>query len=74
MAFVKIENEELIRDTNNMALLNYNANELESYYKKREILLGQKSEINNIKSEISELKNDIGEIKNLLNLLVKDKN
>lgn len=64
--YIQVTGTNMIRDTSNMSLINTDKNELEKYLNRRNFLLQQKGEINNIKEEIKELKSDISEIKQLL--------
>lgn len=63
---VAITGTKLIRDINNMSLINTDKDELQEYLNKRNFLISQKNEINNLKQEISELKDSISDIKELL--------
>lgn len=63
---VQIPGTSLFRDTETMALVNKDRNGLDEYMKKRNLLMTQRDEINNIKSEINSLKTDMSDIKKLL--------
>jgi hypothetical protein len=62
----KVKGTDFLRDSNNMALINNNATELEAYKTRRQQMIRQKEEIDSIKEEISSVKSDISEIKQLL--------
>ena len=66
MTLIKIPNTSLVREVETKALINRDANELESYLSRRKIMESQKGELNNVRSEIDNLKQDIIEIKNLM--------
>jgi hypothetical protein len=66
MKHVQIEGMQMIRDISNMSLINTDRNELDEYLNRRNFLIQQKQEINNLKLEIKEIRSDISEIKNLL--------
>jgi hypothetical protein len=74
MEFVKIKGTNIIRNLDNLSLVNMDKNELDEYILKKNIMLEQKKEINSIKSEISSLKSDINELKQLIvnNLIGKN--
>ena len=71
---LQIPNTTLVRDTNSMALINNDKNGLQEYYRKRERLATQASEINNMKSDINNIKEDLGELKSLLIQLLEKSN
>jgi len=67
MKYVKVkEAEELVRDTDSLAILNTDNNSLKSYKMKRK----RETQIDTMLIEHEELKKDINEIKNLLRSLV----
>ena len=67
MKYVKVkEAEELVRDTDSLAILNTDNNSLKSYKMKRK----RETQIDTMIIEHEELKKDINEIKNLLRSLV----
>lgn len=66
MKHVQIQGVNMVRDINNMSLINNDKNEMEEYLNRRNFLLQQRQEINNLKTEVNEIKSDISEIKNLL--------
>ena len=66
MDLVQIPGTALLRDTNNMALINTDRNGLEEYNMKRRMLATQKEEINRVRSEIEAMKLDLVEIKKLM--------
>jgi septal ring factor EnvC (AmiA/AmiB activator) len=67
---VKVNNVEMVRDTESMALLNTNITEKNEYYAKVRMLKNQKDELNKVNTEISELKNEMNDIKSLLKQLI----
>jgi hypothetical protein len=66
MSLVQVTGTTLVRDTNSRALINRDANGLQEYQNKRNLLAMQKLEINTMKFEINEVKKDMQEIKQLL--------
>ena len=67
---LKVNNADLVRDTESMALLNTNITEKNEYYAKVRLLKNQKDELNKVNTEISELKNEMNDIKSLLKQLI----
>jgi cell shape-determining protein MreC len=67
---VRVNNTEMVRDTESMALLNTNITEKNEYYAKARLLKNQKDELNKVNTEISELKNEMNDIKSLLKQLI----
>lgn len=74
MKHVSIKDHNLVRDIDNMAIINTDLNEFEQYQLKRKLFANQKKEINTIKEEINMLKNDISEIKTILLEILKNAN
>lgn len=68
--YVEITGTKIIRDVSNMSLINTDRNELQEYLNRRNYLLKQKEEMDNIKQDVSNMKDDISQIKNLLIKLV----
>jgi hypothetical protein len=66
---VKVNNSNLIRDTNSMALMPADNSEKNEYLAKLRMVKIQKEEINTIKEEINGIKSDVIEIKDLLRQL-----
>jgi len=67
MNCVKIkDNNHLIRDTENMAILNNNSHEFQTYVEKRKKAKQMNDDINSLKEEIHSIKSDMSEIKKLL--------
>lgn len=62
----KVKGTEFLRDSDNMALINNNALELEAYKSRRNQMKMQKKEMDEMKTEISSVKQEISELKNLL--------
>jgi len=71
---VQIPNTTLVRDTTSMALINNDKNGLQEYYRQRNRLANQASEINTMKSDINNIKEDLGELKTLLIQLLEKSN
>jgi hypothetical protein len=70
MSLVPIPDTTFVRDTASMALINQDKNGLEAYIQKRNVLLAQKQEINNIKSDIDNIRSDMQEIKMMMSQLI----
>lgn len=70
---VKIQESELVRDTESMALLNFDSNAKNEYLTKSKLLKTQKEEITKINNEIGSLKTDIKDIKEMLIQILSDK-
>lgn len=68
---VKINNSNLIRDTESMALINTDNTEKNEYYSKLRLIKNQKEQINIVNKEISDLRNEMGDIKSLLKQLIE---
>lgn len=66
MAYVKIKDKNLVRDTHSKAVLNTDKAGLENYYAKREIAKKQQKEQLETKQRLVQLENDMTEIKGLL--------
>ena len=64
------ENKDLIRDTENRALLNTNRGEFEAYYAERDIKIKELQEKQALESKVNKLEQDISDIKSLLQQLV----
>jgi hypothetical protein len=71
MPLVKINNSNLIRDTQSMALINTDNNEKNEYYAKLRLIKNQKEQINIVNKEISDLRNEMSDIKSLLKQLLE---
>ena len=69
--FVQIkDNKNYYRDTDSNALLNVNAEELQTYYAEREIKLKEMREKQSLENKVNKLEQDVSEIKDLLRQLV----
>lgn len=66
MAYVKIKDQNLVRDTNSKAVLNTDRAGLEQYYAKREIAKRQQRDGLETKQRLAQLEQDMSDIKNLL--------
>lgn len=72
--YYKVEgNSDLVRDANNMAILNTNRTEYENYLRKRESMMAIREEVSRNSHEISNIKEDLSEIKQMLSALLKDR-
>jgi hypothetical protein len=65
-----VDNEGLVRDSNNFAILNTDRSAVSSHHKKIQQLNKQKSQEN----EINTLKQDVSEIKDMLRQLLTQRN
>jgi hypothetical protein len=63
---VIITGTKLVRNIDNMSLINTDLDELKEYQNRRNFLLKQKNELNTIKQEVSDIKSDISSIKEML--------
>jgi hypothetical protein len=68
---VKVQNEKMVRDTTNRALMNIDDNARNEYYSKVRLLQTQKEQINTIKGEMEEVRNEMKDIKSLLLKLIE---
>ena len=66
MAYVKIKDKSLVRDTHSKAILNTDKSGLEQYYAKREIAKRQQRDSLETKQRLAQLEQDMSDIKNLL--------
>jgi len=66
MAYVKIKDKSLVRDTHSKAILNTDKAGLEQYYAKRAVAKQQQQEQYETKKRIAQLEQDMSEIKDLL--------
>lgn len=66
MAYVKIKDRNMVRDTHSKAVLNTDKNGLNEYYTKREIARKKQREELETKQRLVQLENDMTEIKGLL--------
>ena len=71
---VKVDGNNLVRDTSNMALINTDMESKNDYYNKLRMLKIQKEEINIVKSEIENVKQEMTEIKGLMIKLLEKVN
>jgi hypothetical protein len=67
---VKVNNANMVRDTESMALMNTDNSEKNEYYNKLRMVQKQKEQINKVNEEIAEIKNEMGDIKQLLQQLL----
>lgn len=72
--FLKVEgNSDLVRDANNMAILNTNRTEYENYIRKRDSAMAMREQIDRNSQDIDIIKEDLSEIKQMLTALLKDR-
>jgi hypothetical protein len=72
--FLKVEgNSDLVRDANNMAILNTNRTEYENYIRKRESAMAMREQVERNSQDIDIIKEDLSEIKQMLTALLKDR-
>lgn len=72
--FLKVEgNSDLVRDANNMAILNTNRTEYENYIRKRDSAMAMREQIDRNSQDIDIIKQDLSEIKQMLTALLKDR-
>ena len=65
--FVQIkDNQNLVRDTDNRALLNTNAGEFEAYYVERDLKIKELQEKQKLENKVTKLEEDMSEIKDML--------
>lgn len=65
--FVQIkDNQNLVRDTDNRALLNTNAGEFEAYYAERDLKIKEMQSKQVLENKVTKLEEDMSEIKDML--------
>ena len=60
------DNQNLIRDTDNRALLNTNAGEFEAYYAERDLKIKEMQAKQALENKVTKLEEDMSEIKDML--------
>jgi hypothetical protein len=72
--YYKVEgNSDLVRDANNMAILNTNRTEYENYVRRRDSALAMSEKVERNSQDIDIIKEDLSEIKQMLTALLKDR-
>ena len=71
--YIKVDSDsDLVRDTNNHAIINNNKTEFDKFLKLSEKKYKEKKEFENLKSDVNSMKTDLEEIKSLLKSIVRN--
>ena len=71
--YLKVDSDSnLVRDTNNNAIINNNKTEFDKFLKLSEKRYKEKKEFENLKSDVNSMKSDLEEIKSLLKSIVRN--
>ena len=71
--YIKVDSDSnLVRDTNNNAIINNNKTEFDKFLKLSEKRYKEKKEFENLKSDVNSMKSDLEEIKSLLKSIVRN--
>ena len=71
--YIKVDSDSnLVRDTNNNAIINNNKTEFDKFLKLSEKKYKEKKEFDNLKSDVNSMKTDLEEIKSLLKSIVRN--
>ena len=71
--YLKVDSDSnLVRDTNNHAIINNNKTEFDKFLKLSEKKYKEKKEFDNLKSDVNSMKTDLEEIKSLLKSIVRN--
>lgn len=71
--YIKVDSDSnLVRDTNNHAIINNNKTEFDKFLKLSEKKYKEKKEFDNLKSDVNSMKTDLEEIKSLLKSIVRN--
>ena len=71
--YLKVDSDsDLVRDTNNHAIINNNKTEFDKFLKLSERKYKEKKEFENLKSDVNSMKTDLEEIKSLLKSIVRN--
>jgi len=71
--YLKVDSDSnLVRDTNNNAIINNNKTEFDKFLKLSEKKYKEKKEFDNLKSDVNSMKTDLEEIKSLLKSIVRN--
>lgn len=71
--YIKVDSDsDLVRDTNNHAIINNNKTEFDKFLKLSEKKYKEKKEFDNLKSDVNSMKTDLEEIKSLLKSIVRN--
>ena len=71
--YIKVDSDSnLVRDTNNHAIINNNKTEFDKFLRLSEKKYKEKKEFENLKSDVNSMKTDLEEIKSLLKSIVRN--
>ena len=71
--YIKVDSDSnLVRDTNNHAIINNNKTEFDKFLKLSEKKYKEKKEFDNLKSDVNSMKTDLEEIKSLHKSIVRN--
>lgn len=71
--YIKVDSDSnLVRDTNNNAIINNNKTEFDKFLRLSEKKYKEKKEFENLKSDVNSMKTDLEEIKSLLKSIVRN--
>ena len=71
--YLKVDSDSnLVRDTNNHAIINNNKTEFDKFLKLSERKYKEKKEFENLKSDVNSMKSDLEVIKSLLKSIVRN--
>ena len=71
--YIKVDSDsDLVRDTNNNAIINNNKTEFDKFLRLSEKKYKEKKEFENLKSDVNSMKSDLEEIKSLLKSIVRN--
>ena len=71
--YLKVDSDSnLVRDTNNHAIINNNKTEFDKFLRLSEKKYKEKKEFENLKSDVNSMKTDLEEIKSLLKSIVRN--
>ena len=71
--YIKVDSDsDLVRDTNNNAIINNNKTEFDKFLRLSEKKYKEKKEFENLKSDVNSMKTDLEEIKSLLKSIVRN--
>ena len=71
--YIKVDSDSnLVRDTNNHAIINNNKTEFDKFLRLSEKKYKEKREFDNLKSDVNSMKTDLEEIKSLLKSIVRN--
>ena len=71
--YIKVDSDSnLVRDTNNHAIINNNKTEFDKFLRLSEKKYKEKKEFENLKSDVNSMKTDLEEITSLLKSIVRN--